>query len=159
MKMSQGEIDLAIEKLGMPKPDDVSVAVEQNAWIIIADPAGTWQVFGDDRYSISGGEQDISTYSNGFDKDVPLFSELFTKNLPEDIIKFAKKNKIIVDEPELYSMVSRFGRAALQEINPSFILALADKLKTKNQSETFKKALEQGGVKELNALLDNQTDF
>jgi hypothetical protein len=64
LKMSQGEIDLAIEKLGMPKPGDVSVAVEQNAWIIIVDPAGTWQVFGDDRYSISGGEQDISTYSN-----------------------------------------------------------------------------------------------
>ncbi len=64
LNMSQGEIKVIIERLAMPTPDNVSVAVEQNAWIIGIDPAGTWNIFSDDKYTITGGEQDVSIVSD-----------------------------------------------------------------------------------------------
>jgi hypothetical protein len=62
--INQGEIDMAIERLQVPKPDDVSVAVEQDAWVIEIIPGNTWTVFSDDKFMITGGEQDVSTISD-----------------------------------------------------------------------------------------------
>ena len=64
LKISQGEIDLAIERLKVPNPDDVSVAVEQDAWVIEIEPENTWTVFSDDKFMVTGGEQDVSTISD-----------------------------------------------------------------------------------------------
>lgn len=64
LKISRGEIDLAIERLMVPNPDDVSVAVEQNAWVIEIMPGNTWTDFSDDKFMVTGGEQDVSTISD-----------------------------------------------------------------------------------------------
>jgi hypothetical protein len=64
LNISQGEIDIAIERLGVPKPEDVSVAVEQDAWVIEIETENTWTDFSDDKFMITGGEQDVSTISN-----------------------------------------------------------------------------------------------
>ncbi len=55
LKISQGEIDMAIEKLKVPNPDDVSVAVKQDAWVIEIETENTWTDFSDDKYMITGG--------------------------------------------------------------------------------------------------------
>jgi hypothetical protein len=60
LDLSQGEVDIALEQLRMPESEDVSVAVQQNAWVIEIDPARTWSDFRDDRIMITGGEQDVS---------------------------------------------------------------------------------------------------
>jgi len=64
MKINQGEIDLAIESLKAPNPDDVSVAIDQVAWVIEIFPGDTWTVFSDDKFVVTGGEQDVSTISD-----------------------------------------------------------------------------------------------
>ncbi len=64
LKISQGEIEIAIEKLKFPNPDDISVAIEQDAWVIEIEPGKTWTDFSDDKFMISGGEQEISTISD-----------------------------------------------------------------------------------------------
>jgi hypothetical protein len=63
LKISQGEIDLAFERLKAPNPDDVSVAVEQEAWVIEIFPGDTWTDFSDDKFMVTGGEQDVSSIS------------------------------------------------------------------------------------------------
>lgn len=64
LNISQGEIDMAIERLRTPAPEDVSVAVEQDAWIIEITPEDTWTDFSDDHFMITGGEQDISALAD-----------------------------------------------------------------------------------------------
>jgi hypothetical protein len=64
LSINQGEIDMAIERLMAPNPEDVSVAIEQDAWVIEIDPENTWTDFSDDKYMITGGEQDVSTLSD-----------------------------------------------------------------------------------------------
>jgi hypothetical protein len=64
LKISQGEIDIAIEKLKVPNPDDISVAVKQDAWVIEIEPENTWTDFSDDKFMLTGGEQDVSTFSD-----------------------------------------------------------------------------------------------
>lgn len=64
LKISKGEIDVAIEKLRVPNPVDVSVAVEQDAWVIEILPGNTWTDFSDDTFVITGGEQDVLTVSD-----------------------------------------------------------------------------------------------
>jgi hypothetical protein len=64
LSINQGEIDMAIERLKVPNPEDVSVAIEQDAWVIEIDPENTWTDFSDDKYMITGGEQDVSTLSD-----------------------------------------------------------------------------------------------
>lgn len=64
LKISQGEIDIALERLKVPNPDDVSVAIEQNAWVIEIEPENTWNDFSDDKFMVTGGEQDVSTISD-----------------------------------------------------------------------------------------------
>ena len=64
LNLSQGEIDMALESLRVPKPEDVSVAVEQDAWIIEIEPGNTWSDFRDDIFMITGGEQYVSTISD-----------------------------------------------------------------------------------------------
>ncbi len=61
LKINRGEIDLAIERLRVPNPDDVSVAVKQDAWVIEILPGDTWTDFSDDKFMVTGGEQDISS--------------------------------------------------------------------------------------------------
>ncbi len=64
LNISRGEHDLAIERLKVPNPDDVSVAVEQDAWVIEIMPGNTWTDFSDDKFMVTGGEQDVSTISD-----------------------------------------------------------------------------------------------
>jgi hypothetical protein len=64
LNISLGEIDMAMERLNAPKPEDVSVAVEQDAWIIEITPEDTWTDFSDDKFMITGGEQNISTLTD-----------------------------------------------------------------------------------------------
>jgi hypothetical protein len=64
LNVSIDEIDMAVEKLRVPRPNDVSVAVEQNAWIIEILPGTNWTDFSDDKYVITGGEQDIQTLAD-----------------------------------------------------------------------------------------------
>jgi len=64
LKISRGEIDLAIEQLKVPNPDDVSVAIKQDAWLIEIVPGNTWTDFSDDKFMITGGEQDVSSISD-----------------------------------------------------------------------------------------------
>lgn len=64
LNLSQGEIEMGIERLTAPKPDNVSVAVEQDAWIIEIQPEDTWTDFSDDKFMITGGEQNVSTLSD-----------------------------------------------------------------------------------------------
>jgi hypothetical protein len=65
MNISQGEIDRAFERLRQPYPEDVTAAVAQDAWVIEIDPQLTWTDLSDDSFMITGGEQDISTFSRG----------------------------------------------------------------------------------------------
>lgn len=64
LRISAGEIDVAVKKLRVPNPEDVSVAVEQDAWVIEILPGNTWTDFSDDKFVITGGEQDVQTVSN-----------------------------------------------------------------------------------------------
>ena len=64
LNISQGEIDYSIESLRAPRPDDVSVAVEQNAWAIEVRHGDSWTDFSDDVYTITGGEQEIASLAN-----------------------------------------------------------------------------------------------
>jgi hypothetical protein len=64
LKISQGDIDMAFERLRIPKPEDVSVAIEQDAWVIEIEPEGSWTDFSDDKFMISGGEQEVSALSD-----------------------------------------------------------------------------------------------
>ncbi len=60
LHMGPGNIQIGMERLESPRPSTAVAAIDQNAWIIIADPAGTWDLYADDEYIITGGEQDIS---------------------------------------------------------------------------------------------------
>ena len=64
LKISEGEIDVAVKKLRVPNPQDVSVAVEQDAWVMEILPGKTWTDFSDDKIVITGGEQDVQTVSD-----------------------------------------------------------------------------------------------
>jgi hypothetical protein len=64
LNISQGEIAMAVEKLKIPKPEDVSVAIEQDAWIIEIHPGDTWTDFSDDKFMLTGGEQEVTLHSH-----------------------------------------------------------------------------------------------
>jgi hypothetical protein len=60
LHMGPGNIQIAMERLETPRPTAAVAAIDQNAWIIDVDPAGTWDQPADDQYIITGGEQDVS---------------------------------------------------------------------------------------------------
>ena len=60
LQMGPADIRIALERAESPRPETSEAAIRQNAWIIDVDAAGTWDNFSDDRYSITGGAQDIS---------------------------------------------------------------------------------------------------
>jgi hypothetical protein len=60
LQMGPADIRIAIDRAETPRPETSEAAIRQNAWIIDVDAAGTWDDFSDDRYTITGGEQDIS---------------------------------------------------------------------------------------------------
>ncbi len=69
VQMGPGNIRIELDRLEEPRPESTEAAIEQNAWIIDVDPAGTWDAFWDDSYTLTGGEQDVSvltgeSYSN-----------------------------------------------------------------------------------------------
>lgn len=64
LQMGPGNIQIELDKLASPRPETTSAAIEQNAWIVEVDPSGTWDYFEDDRYTITGGLQDVSTMSD-----------------------------------------------------------------------------------------------
>ncbi len=64
LKVSRAEIDMAIDRLMAPEPENLSVAVAQDAWVIEIETENTWNDFSDDKYMITGGEQDVSTFSD-----------------------------------------------------------------------------------------------
>jgi hypothetical protein len=60
LHMGPGNIQIALDRLETPRPAAAVTAIDQNAWIIDADPSGTWDQHWDDQYVITGGEQDVS---------------------------------------------------------------------------------------------------
>jgi hypothetical protein len=60
LQMGPANIRIELDRLETPRPETSEAAVRQNAWIIEVDPAGTWDDFTDDRYTLTGGEQDVS---------------------------------------------------------------------------------------------------
>lgn len=59
LDLSQQEIDSEISRLDRERPEDLYVAVEQNAWFINVNQKNTFADFSDDSYSITGGGQII----------------------------------------------------------------------------------------------------
>jgi hypothetical protein len=59
MDLTPKEIDYEVSRLDREKPQDLYVAVEQNAWFIGIDQKNTLSDFRDDSYSITGGGQII----------------------------------------------------------------------------------------------------
>jgi len=57
--LSQNEVDSEVSRLDRERPEDLYVAVEQNAWFINIDQKNTYADFNDDSYSITGGGQII----------------------------------------------------------------------------------------------------
>ncbi|MFC2115654.1 hypothetical protein ACFLTU_04225 [Bacteroidota bacterium] len=72
LKMGPGDIRIELDRLEEPRPESTEAAIEQNAWIIDADPAGTWNLFSDDIYTITGGEQDISVLNERFSSETGI---------------------------------------------------------------------------------------
>ncbi len=69
LHMGPGNIAIDLERVEAPNPENELAAIKQNAWIIEVNPAGTWENFLDDSYTLIGGEQDVSVltgekYSN-----------------------------------------------------------------------------------------------
>ncbi|MFC2098155.1 hypothetical protein ACFLSP_00285 [Bacteroidota bacterium] len=63
LHMGPAEIWIELERAEEPRPETTEAAIEQNAWIIDVDPSGTWDLFSDDVYTITGGQQDVSALS------------------------------------------------------------------------------------------------
>ncbi len=63
LHMGPADIQLELGRLEVEEPETSEAAIEQNAWSIHADPAGTWDDFRDDVYALTGGQQDISVLS------------------------------------------------------------------------------------------------
>jgi hypothetical protein len=88
LQMGPADIRIELDRLETPRPETSEAAVRQNAWIIDVDPAGTWDNFTDDRYTITGGEQDISvlTGQQGSETGVMQLAMIGTLMRPDCIL-------------------------------------------------------------------------
>jgi hypothetical protein len=75
------------DRMESPEPETAEAAIGQNAWMIEVDPAGTWDLFADDAYRITGGEQDVSvlTGSTGNETSILQLAMIGTLMNPECI--------------------------------------------------------------------------
>ena len=64
LDLSEGEINFELDRLDMDSPDDISVAVEQHAYIIGIEQNGTPGNLADDSFTITGGGQLIEVVDN-----------------------------------------------------------------------------------------------
>jgi len=60
LQMGPADIRIEMDRLETSKPATSEAAIKQNAWIIEIDPSGTWDLYTDDSYTITGGQQDVS---------------------------------------------------------------------------------------------------
>lgn len=64
LHMGLASIQIELDRVEKSRPETTETAISQNAWIIDVDPAGTWNLFTDDSYTITGGEQDVSVLTD-----------------------------------------------------------------------------------------------
>lgn len=78
LDLSQQEIDSEVSRLDRQRPEDLYVAVEQNAWFIDIDQKNTLAYFDDDSYSITGGGQivEVTGASGGIIQQAMLHVEI-----------------------------------------------------------------------------------
>lgn len=113
MDLSQGEIDIELARLEYDTPENLYVAVEQNAWIIAIDHKGTLENFRDDSYLITGGGQIIEVIgaSGGIIQQAMLSVELNPYCQSNPVSGFALIKNTKAEEkkiPELGTAVFEF---------------------------------------------------
>ncbi len=113
LDLSQGEIDFELARLEYETPDNLYVAVEQNAWIIAIDQKGTLDNFSDDSYLITGGGQliEATSVSGGIIQQAMLSVELNPYCQFNPVSGFALIKNIKAEEkkiPELGTAVFEF---------------------------------------------------
>jgi len=88
LHMGPADIRIELERVEKPVPESAGAAIEQNAWIIDVDPSGTWDLFADDTYTITGGAQDVSVYTgpSGNESSVLQLAMIDTRIYPDCII-------------------------------------------------------------------------
>ena len=115
MDLSEGEIDFELARLEYDTPDDLYVAVEQNAWIIAIDQKGTFDDLQDDSYLVTGGGQIIEVIgaSGGIIQQAMLSVELnpYCQLNPVDGFALIKNTKAEEKKiPELGTAVFGFNK-------------------------------------------------
>jgi hypothetical protein len=113
MDLSEGEIEFELARLEYDTPENLYVAVEQNAWIISIDQNGTLDDFRDDSYLITGGGQIIKVTgaSGGIIQQALLSVELNSYCQSNPVSGFALIKNTKAEEkkiPELGTAVFEF---------------------------------------------------
>jgi hypothetical protein len=113
LDLSQQEIDSEVSRLDRQRPEDLYVAVEQNAWFIDIDQKNTPAYFHDDSYSITGGGQivEVTGASGGIIQQAMLQVEIEPDCLRNPVYGYALiKNTSVEDRkiPELGTAIFGF---------------------------------------------------
>ena len=113
LDLSQGEIDFEISRIENERPNDLYVAVKQDAWFIDIDQKATEDYFADDSYWITGGGQIIeaTSISGGIIQQAMLHVELNSSCQRNPVSGYALIKNTSVEEkkiPELGTAIMKF---------------------------------------------------
>ncbi len=116
LDLSQQEIDSEISRLDRERPEDLYVAVEQNAWFIGVNQKNTLTDFYDDSYSITGGGQIIEVIgaSGGIIQQAMLNVQIESECPRNPVTGFALIKNTSAEErkfPELGTAIFGFHHA------------------------------------------------
>jgi hypothetical protein len=116
LNLSQHEIDSEISRLDREKPEDLYVAVEQNAWFIDINQKNTFSDFSDDSYSITGGGQivEVTGASGGIIQQAMLQVQIESGCQRNPVNGFALIKNTSAEErkfPELGTAIFAFHNA------------------------------------------------
>ncbi len=113
MDLTPDEVDYEVSRLDRERPQDLYVAVEQNAWFIGIDQKNTLSDFRDDSYSITGGGQiiEVTGASGGIIQQAMLQVELKPDCPRNPVYGYALIKNTSADErkfPELGTAIFSF---------------------------------------------------
>jgi len=116
LDLSQQEIDTEISRLDRERPEDLYVAVEQNAWFIDVNQKNTFSDFYDDSYSITGGGQiiEVTGASGGIIQQAMLQVQIESGCMRNPVNGFALIKNTSAEErkfPELGTAIFGFHHA------------------------------------------------
>jgi hypothetical protein len=116
LDLSQQEINTEISRLDRERPEDLYVAVEQNAWFIEVNQKNTLTDFYDDSYSITGGGQiiEVTGASGGIIQQAMLQVQIESECPRNPVYGFALIKNTSAEErkfPELGTAIFDFHHA------------------------------------------------